>query len=462
MRENQVHKCLWIIHRKPSGDLEYGRHAFYGIHGRFASIEDKLSAARMYADASRVLTWHINGGEAQLVRREDGRTDRLWRSNGVEVQLIKREDGKLERLVIDNNSRQIGIDLVGTGGRPIENAIEILSQCTATVDSGLVVFSRCTPCEYWPEPISLTGNKELRLVRKGDDLIWRLFDKTTKKVSWVYACSMPIRAIKIWCEGLYPSETPFFRDFRVETFFDNLGGLCSVYISKIQAQSRLDPKKIIDRDNWAITLISAGTCGIDPVSWGGHAMIAYEGIEGGKPFLRYAHLGVPRRAQRQSDGTVEIVDDTTLHGQGRKLVIHSQSETWMRSRGAIRVMEERIKEEVGKVLPFNPFMGAYSGKTFIQQVIEFFTGSQPVDYADSCLSWAVRNIYSTGIILPFWRDMSILPKAYISHIALFPSLVKPDNILAAFEHTPSVLVIKDHLFPTSINHRVSSFNSDGT
>ena len=395
----------------------------------------------MYADESRVLTWLTDRGEVQLIRRADGR---------------------LERLAIDNNSGQIGCDLFDIGGQSTEAVIAILSQCDATVNGGAVAFSMFQAWQDWPEPIFLAGeNRELRLLLNGNKLVWRLFDKTTKTISWVYARRAEIHSIKQISETLYGQETPYSKDLKIQIHTSYLNRIAHVFISKVQSQSLLDPKKTLDRDNWAITLINADTCGKDPMSWGGHAMIAYEGIKGGIPFLRYAHVGVPRRSRGCSEAIVEITDPATLLNQGRNIKIHSQSETWIRTRLSIEVMEERINGDVGKVIPFNPLMGAYSGKTFIDQITEFFNGPQPKDrYHESCLSWAITNVYSTGVILPFWENMSILPKAYVTHIACFPSLVKLENIFERLE--PTVASQLEYCFSPSYYHRVSTHDPKGT
>ena len=106
---------------KPLIDLEYGKHAFHKKHGRYATLQEKLAAIRMYADESRRLT---------------------WLTSNVEIRLIEGANGRLNCLMHDVISQKIWGCPFDCHGVSIERTIQELKEHAVTLNGDFPVFSR--------------------------------------------------------------------------------------------------------------------------------------------------------------------------------------------------------------------------------------------------------------------------------------------------------------------------------
>ncbi len=427
MREHQVHKCLWILHGRPLLDLEYGNHAFKHQYGRSSTFEDKVAASKLYANESRVLSWLLDRHE---------------------VGLIRRADNELECLIIENHSGRICASTINRRGRSPEQVISALTGYDLTLNGDTPILSRSRECEYAKEAFITNQDSELRLLFGNDDhAIWRLYDKKVKTISCVRANIRLIQIIKTLGESLYDERTCFFKDYKIEVT-KSQSKLVAVSIEKLQFKSIIDPNKTIDRDNWAITLIDSGRCKTDPSTWGGHAIIAYEGVRGGRQFLNYSDLCAPDGCE---NGEVRIMNNLDLYLKGIKVTICNKSETWIRDRVNVEHMEKLIHDDIGKIIPFAPLRVPFFEQAKAAFYELFGYKNEPQDWTDNCLSWAVIKATAGGVLLPLWSDISILPKQYVTHLYYHPSSVKlmpRDEGLAEF----------NFIFSPSFNEHLSVIN----
>ena len=159
----------------------------------------------------------------------------------------------------------------------IETVVTKLKECEAVVNfDGSVDF--VLPSKKW----ELGDNKEITLLQDKDDLIWQLFDKTTNRASQTLCLENQELDVN--------QRVSLVEDSEITGFQSNENQLTSVSTARMKKTSVLDPEQTIDRDSWAITLISCGDSGSDPLSWGGHAAILIEGVANGLFFMKKAHL----------------------------------------------------------------------------------------------------------------------------------------------------------------------------
>lgn len=344
LRENQIHKCLWKVHKEPKNDREYGRKAFCGE--KYSSLQDKLLAVQMYANESRVLTWLTDRGEVRLVRREDG---------------------GLERIAIDNVDNQFGNASIPLGGKSSEEVISLLFQCDATVSGGAVAFSKQIISEKLPA-IFRIGDRDVKLIVKDDRFVWHVFDKSLKTSSWTVAGDDVIQAIKFQNTESKDKRISFFKNnFNIEMKFDERTNrilsvfvkrkpvIYSLVVAKIPETSALDSSKVIDQHNWAVTLISTGISGecklpfandliIRDPQYFGHAELIYEGVEKGSRFTKLVHIVADRSL------TTSQVIHTPI---SRKVSYQKKGPTWVRQRALVEKMINRIKADETKTILFN-------------------------------------------------------------------------------------------------------------
>ena len=205
-------------------------------------------------------------------------------------------------------------------------------------------------------------NKELQLWQKDQDLVWQLFDKSTKTVSQVpfnvgflnsdegHHCFSPktshpssvYEVLERSSQKSPKSRLNIFKDCEIEKleikFFPHSSAfrLNAVYAKKIVRKSRLDPSVPIDRTRWAVTLINSGDSVSNPLTWGGHAAIIIEGRRQGAFFTYKAHL-------RKINGKAVV----RLEYIGDKEISYSQKgETWKVNRGDAKRMLEAISYEL--------------------------------------------------------------------------------------------------------------------
>lgn len=96
----------------------------------------------------------------------------------------------------------------------------------------------------------------------------------------------------------------------------------------------MDNKTLINRDDWAVTLASIGTSigGSSMIGeMAGHALIYYEGLQKGIPFLRYCHY---KKEVGFDSGELKHFD---------KSKIHAKTKTWRISKIAIEKMVQSGK-----------------------------------------------------------------------------------------------------------------------
>lgn len=400
LRENKVHEHLWIIHGRPPGDNKYGKHAFNNKHGRSSSIGEKLVAARKYADESRILTWLTSNGE---------------------VRLIKRGDSRLERLSIDYHSGHIVSDVIATAGLSNDEMIAILSKCEATVNREAVGFSILPVCPTWPATVSLYwGTRELSLLLRDKNLIWRLFDKNSRTISFADAFD-DVKDAMLHMEFTRRLEgRACIQDFSVDLKVTNINRIVIANINMIRAPSRLDKNVTLDSANWAVTLIVAGKSRSNPLrldcvpeTWAGHALLAIEGVENGQSFLRYAHLTAVGEHP-----TVEILD-SKITGE---FSIRDQSKTWIRKRHWARGMIKEIEKEVGTVMPFEVTSESLT-LSGLKKTFDWLVYGERPFYIENCLIWSIKKLWLTGIEPPQWNYVPI-PIEYVNTISSEPELVK--------------------------------------
>lgn len=424
MRETQVLKCLSILQRTSRfSALLLDTHTFTPTVKLPSNFSERLRAVQMYADKSRVLTWLIDKKQ---------------------VHLIKREDGNLECLVADPYDRTLDCMSIDLNGQSREDAISFLSECNVTLTHDTPVFSKPKVFEHWPSIDFIRENRELQLLIKDaslsnllctkpciywltpkhfmtedhfeqifrDGLLWRFYDRTNRVIS----CA-PINNVMNVTDAIRNMEMirihenkSCLYDFDIHLYTDAIPRLFSVSIEKKVFVSHLDASQTIDLSRWAITLLETGRSHntTDITGWIGHAMIAYEGVENGMPFLRYAHL----IATKCSYFEVKIEDAKDTY-----IGFISKSPTWIRSRCSVNQMVNLIKEEVEKAMPFE-FVG-----NDLKHPFKWLATDQTSKISSNYLTWIIKKFSFAGIELPE-PSFFPFPNEYIRMINSNPSLVK--------------------------------------
>ncbi len=228
---------------------------------------------------------------------------------------------------------------------------------------------------------------------------------------------------------------------------DATGRIASIALKVLRNQSIYTPNIPLTEDLWAVTLISSPQkCSKvkQQESSTGHALIAYEGIEHGYSFLRYAHL--INKGEKPGLGRVEILTkrvNDAVHGP-----------TWSVLKNAVLEMEYIIRryekvpfvrgaqaainarEVSATLLPplagLASAVGALGLPGFICVTIGALllgTAKTSEDRLYDCLRWAIKQLRDTHI-----------------HFDLPPSCVTPDQAVAYLnQHPESVHII--HNFP---------------
>lgn len=269
----------------------------------------------------------------------------------------------------------------------IDEKIDHLKEREIAIEGG-IYFRSPLICAY-----SLNADKELRLGRGKKDLYWELFDRSTKSFSWIYATNdayddyqrNTMQYEKNFQEltGLFenlksvPSDqdeleqliqSRLLRGIDLEERISNLKNfdvdqievigdredLKTVSLKKITKKSKFDESVIINKDNWAVTLVSidmdcnggAGNFFINA----GHAEIFVESIEEGKSLIYQSDyvpngqskglLGSGQGIVRSTEHTPETIEKllSELKFKGMK--------TWLSRATAVRTMLNHIDWEV--------------------------------------------------------------------------------------------------------------------
>jgi hypothetical protein len=123
--------------------------------------------------------------------------------------------------------------------------------------------------------------------------------------------------------------TAYAKRFQVFVEYDSSGKVSAVFL---RAVSLFDAGTIIGPDRCAITLADIGSSSLNPSSWGGHACIFIEGIEGGMPFMKMAQI----RSSIDSQGSPCVSGPGLVECKPIKRFdprrIQRQSATWSRDR----------------------------------------------------------------------------------------------------------------------------------
>jgi hypothetical protein len=428
-REYQVHKCLWLLKGEPRGDLEYGKHAIDDSYGKSSCVEEKLAAARMYANESRPFTWF---------------------TDNQAVHLIKRADGELETFVVDKHSEKSKVMPLDREGMPVEQIIPLLKEYIVTVNGDEIIPSRPLVPNNFGFPFHTDPGKEVRLRLKEGALIWQEFDSAKRVSSWVHVNSSDIQVVSNLTHLSNEEYVAALGDFTMEAATDpSSGKLISVNLAKVSFSSKMDPSKIVDKDNWAITLVSHGASlvfndrSIDPGF--GHAKIIYEGAEDGTHFIRQIHLTTMENRDIEippGHARVEVKEFTIDPSE-----IKARTQTWLRPRSTVQRLEGEANKfylfnhsgnghiaaslygynagyEVGKQV--NSLWDLFSKITEgINQILPEMDAKLAAGevLAPNCLNWAINAMGMAGVKLPCANKWLAVPDDYLRHIAADSSLI---------------------------------------
>jgi hypothetical protein len=328
-REHHVHKCLWKVHERPRGDRDYGNHTFNHTHGRYSSLEDKLTAIRMCADESRPFSWVMN--------------------NEI-VHLVKRQDGELETLIVSDSQKSKRAPF-NRGAHSIEEAISLLKDCDVTVQGDSVTPYKLHVVNNFDYRFLINENREIRLLLKGNTPIWHEYNKSKKTARWTNVSANDVQRISSLTRLSNEHCESALKDFTIDVSTEpGTGKLISINLGKISFPSKMDPTKTVDRDNWSVTLVSEGyssACKDLPLDPGfGHAKLVFEGVRGGY-FIKYAHLTdtnapdfiVPSGYARLAVGDYNL----------ERNEIKARTPTWIRS----GVLVQKLEEDDKKLCLFN-------------------------------------------------------------------------------------------------------------
>lgn len=344
-----IYENTWMLASNPQPHPRFGELAFLGQQFRISN-DIRAQAIDNYADALKeilIKKWFID--------------------DNIEFSVTLRNE-QFELLVFNRTTRESSKEVLDTSGRAIKSVIAFFKQCDASFIDGHPHFSapRSLPGE-WPYSISAANESSamVRLAWKGTDLVWRLFDRTTNTESWIYA-DVNANGLREYLEGV-PTEggTTYLKDFKVDIHVLKVGRndkLRSVFVSKITQLSQMDEKTLLDKDRWAVTLISVGYSSLlhvpivnrtlkDPIC--GHAMIVYEGIKNGERFLSYAHItGSPDDEMFPNRNSNEFQVEFDENSSKRKF--HAQTPTWSRSRILVEQMVNSMRNDQARPIVTTP------------------------------------------------------------------------------------------------------------
>lgn len=311
-----------------------------------------------------------------------------WAHHDREIHLVRRQND-LWFVVHDSKThRVLREDKIETRGNSIDKTIDLLSKCeVVTGQDDVAIPKRLSSCSEWPFPLQAYNlpNAHVTLMRRANELIWRIFDQNTK-------CAKSITAHNNLNLQEYLRNTPtgaedaYLKDFAVTLQFEGTTTekIQSIVISKLLAPSRLASYVILDRDSWAVTLISRGASSglceqsIDPGF--GHAMIAYEGIREGRRFIEYAHFRTDEENSSlfEKRGKGELLKEKdVLERNASKNVISNEfaysakSPTWNRSRDKVMRMINEIEQK--KLIRFNQTGTSWFSLTWLYERPQQFT-----------------------------------------------------------------------------------------
>lgn len=412
-------------------------------------------------------TWIVHDKEVRLLR---------WR-NELECLIINISNGEKWRVPFEEDSQ------------PIEERIAALKEAEPIIneDGSLTFAAVITHLRKNGKNYGEYIEREVQLIQRGDSLMWRLFDRAAHKSSCTLVindfdfigahlkeCTSEIRDLfhqtirdpswqkeirdqilddkavskgKIdsfvkakWLE-LIPLQNriSFLQDFSISKVEgdETTTKITAVSLIKISAVSRIDGKTPLDRSNWAVTILC---CGRD---WHGHAVIAYEGIRNGIPFLNYAHF-----SGLEKPGKVGLFEEGQKNW--KELSFHlGKTETWQRKRQLVQKMEKFVRWEIeqqnrGKTpVVYNRF-----GKdSLLVQALEtqginynYIINEEPLPEEEfvtpnviiphNCITWAKEVLELANISLPQgqYAYLFTTPLEYVQPAPLEQVDIRSDSI----------------------------------
>lgn len=188
-------------------DLEYGKHALYRMHGRYASWNDINLALTIFESKTLIETWHTPEEEAKLIELTKGKLNCLI-YNGVSKILWSIPAGFLD--------------------------LSKLKEYVITINNGCPVVSKFRDIAAWPELIPCSMDKNIKLCLLGNDLKWYVIDKPSGAISWAPAGDDALQALE-YLEKI-PAEARALcikNDFDIRIQLDsNFGYILSASIEK--------------------------------------------------------------------------------------------------------------------------------------------------------------------------------------------------------------------------------------
>jgi len=228
----------------------------------------------------------------------------------------------------------------------------------------------------------------------------------------------------------------FLRDFTLDhVVLSPTGRLQNAVMRRLSSASTLNPKVSIDRDNWAVTLISVGSKS-DPTTWGGHAEIVIEKFVNGQLVIDVAHL---------TFSGVHYLEN--VRQEDLKKLLQRKSPTWLLSRRNVGDMikemrwEERMQEKGAKPIEFflggrdslfrknGPLATIFSKPSlsnpinlapvvFGEPLVDGDFARMPSNDVDNCITWARAKLLLAGVKLPsnFVDGFITMPKMYTDSV----------------------------------------------
>jgi hypothetical protein len=403
---------------------------------------------------------------------------RNWIINGKKISLYTSGDViKYHIINLSNNT------IERSGALQLPNEVNTLSTAdkvnylinseVALSLQGTPIFNQGHPSTVYRKFMDTTGGKHLYLLKNGNRLEWETYDPAVKTSSRVPADNdfnyqyhhhyLPPdeearvlddrlkqcrEILRVANEGRNPFPNSTARAAMLEqipaphrlSVYSNLdvtsfnvsdsGQLESVCLKKSSESSCLDSTKIVDRDHWAVTLVSVSEDlnvlnYTDPFHCAGHAEVIVEGIEShwdvkqhayvGKPFIYAAHL-------TQNNG-VQICSTNPQYLNDH---IKTKTQTWLLSSGDVKRMMDNIKMESRNPSSVSFHTAGYD--SVFSKPVRSADGSLQIPH--NCISWALSKLKNyLRIELPQSQlnGLITLPKSYatIDHLPI--STAKPIN-----------------------------------
>ncbi len=336
---------------------------------------------------------------------------KTWYLEGSEVRLIRLGDQLITEHVYQFEApKRVQVDI--PEHIPREQAIEqLMTMQPVIVNDGHVHFVRSSVPEpvSSPEPVLVEDGiaKEwpdvradgavLQLIRLGDRLHYAIIPPFAEPIE-------------------VPITLPDPDEMSIDEVINQLSRRECVLENDnvIRFKSEIDNETLIDSDNWSLTLVDSF---VDrpwrrPFTWGGHANIFIETIEGGVPFLRWKHL--------MSSNYEPKIDERNLK-QFDPSRIASQSVTWLRSKEMVQGMldgiaYEKTRQDQGNVtanfnLRGNGAFGVKPKKVEGEEVT-----------SHNCYTWAKDKLAKAGVHLyekESDKPIVVTPKSRISLDSLY-------------------------------------------